>query len=431
MNIYRFSKSFLDGEFVPALERTIGAGETGGYYELLLKDTLARGEHVLTAVDCSAIRWYEIDDVNDKRLAEYLFSTPEQRLEFIDGQYGSYWRYGVVDHSYLYNMYFPPADMWKRLTADMVLIAKQYPAGQKAQADLLSDTVDQPPARLVVANGASELIRALCAPMDQRVIVPVPSFNEYENATPAGRLVRFALAAPDFALDVDGFAAAARKEGATMAVVVSPNNPCATLVPRAELVRLCEKLRDAGIILLLDESFVDFCRDPDSQTLQGLLGEMDNLVILKSMSKVYGVGGLRLGYLVSANVPFLARVRGQLPIWNINGLAEGFLRLLPRYRAEFRNSREAVWRDSQEFHRLLTAIPGMTASPPEANFIFLRLPEGMRSDAVARRFFMEHNILVKHCAQKSMPDGARYLRVSTRTPEENRRFAALLAAMTP
>ena len=122
-------------------------------------------------------------------------------------------------------------------------------------------------------------------------------------------------------------------------------------------------------------------------------------------------------------------MRSQLPIWNINGLAEGFLRLLPRYRGEFRKSREAVWRDSQEFHRLLTAIPGMSANPPQANFIFLRVPERMRSDEIARRFFIEHNILVKHCAQKSMPDGARYLRVSTRTPEENRRFAALLAAM--
>ncbi|MBV9550577.1 MAG: aminotransferase class I/II-fold pyridoxal phosphate-dependent enzyme [Alphaproteobacteria bacterium] len=429
VNIYRFSARFLAREFVPDLERTVTAGQTGGYYELLLKDVLARDETALVAVDCSAIRWFEIDDDNDRRLAEYLFSPPEKKLSFLSSQYGSYWRYEVVDHSYLYNMYFPPPDMWKRLANDMQIIAKQYPVGQAALADLLSDGVDERTERLVVANGASELIRVLCGVMNRRVIVPVPSFNEYENATPPERLSRFPLSAPNFFLDVDAYAEASRVFGADMAVVVSPNNPTSALVPHDDLIRLCEKLRTYGIFLLLDESFVDFCASPQEQTLQHQLDTHDNLVILKSMSKVYGIGGIRLGYLASANIPFLEEVRKHLPIWNINGFAEGFLRLLPRYRGEFRKSREAVYRDSAEFHQMLTAIPGVSAPIPQANFIFLRLKDGQYSGDIARRFFVEHNIIVKHCAQKSMPDGERYLRVSTRTPDENRRFASLLAEM--
>jgi len=429
VNIYRFSQNFLAREFVPALDRTIAAGQTGGYYELLLKETLTREQTKLMAVDCSAIRWYEIDDANDRRQAEYLFLAPKEKLRFVSSQYGSYWRYSIIDHSYLYNMYFPPPDMWLRLGRDLQLIAKQYPVGQAAAADLLSELIDAPPSQLVVANGASELIRIVCSELRKKIIVPVPSFNEYENATLPENLVRYPLLQPAFKLDVDDFAAQAKSSGCSLAIVVSPNNPSGRLVPRADLMRLCEELRPVGIVLLLDESFVDFCEDPEHQSLEPLMPRHPNLVILKSMSKAYGIGGLRLGYLASKNAEFLGEVRARLPIWNINGLAEGFLRLLPRYHSEFKNSRRTVYFDTQEFYRLLTAIPGVEAEAPQGNFVLVRLQEKWKSNEIAQRFFLEHNILVKHCVGKSMPDGARYLRISTRTPDENRKFAMLLANM--
>lgn len=427
VNFYRFGKRFLEEDFVPSLDRTIGAGETGCYYELLLKQTIAEDRFRLAALNCRTFRWYEVDDAQDRRAAEYMFLSPEAKLKFLGGQYGSYWRYGVVDHSYLYNLSFPPSDMWKRLSRDMEQLAKQYPVGQAAMADLLSDVVDHAPARLVVANGASELIRIMCGRLGHRIIVPVPSFNEYENATEADALVRVGMEPPDFALDVDAFARQAVAQACTMAVVVSPNNPTAAVVPKRDLVRLCAALDAAGILLLLDESFVDFCEDPEAQSLEDLLDRHANLVILKSMSKVYGIGGLRLGYLLSGNDGVLSAVRAQLPIWNINGFAEGVMRLLPRYRREFRESCREVLRHSREFAERLRRIPGVHVSDPDANFVFLRLPQGWNSEHVAWRFFDEHDILVKHCAQKSMPDGTRYLRVSTRSPDENRRFADILS----
>ena len=99
--------------------------------------------------------------------------------------------------------------------------------------------------------------------MDRKLIVPVPSFNEYANAMPAGNVVEFALEAPSFQLDIDKFAAEAIRCKAGLAVVVSPNNPTSLLVPKTELIRLLKKLADHDCLLIVDESFIDFAGNGD------------------------------------------------------------------------------------------------------------------------------------------------------------------------
>jgi histidinol-phosphate/aromatic aminotransferase/cobyric acid decarboxylase-like protein/CTP:molybdopterin cytidylyltransferase MocA len=423
VNIYRLGRAYLKEEFVPLLEKTVAEGRINDYYELVLKQTLERGEHAIKALDCADLSWYEIDDHADRAAAEYLFfRSPAERLKFLGGQYGGHWRYDFADHSYIYNPYFPVADLWRRLKGDFETIAKQYPSGQAALAEAAALAFDERPEALVIANGGSEIIRIVCGAMHKRVIVPVPSFNEFENATPKENLVRFKLPSAEFNLDVDAFARRAEEAGAEIAVVVSPNNPTSLAVPRADLSRLALTLAKNGTLLLLDESFVDFCDDPAGASLKPLLSEHKNLVILKSLSKVYGAAGLRLGYLASRNASFLAAVRSALPIWNINGFAEGFLRLLPRYRAEFAASCARVRADTDRLYEALRDIAGGHAYRPQANFVFWRLPEFVSAEELVGRLFAEHDILIKNCSEKTMDDGLNYVRISSRTEAENLRL---------
>lgn len=422
VNIYRLSREYLESEFVPSLETTVAEGRTNDYYELVLKQTLERGSHAIKALDCRDLPWYEIDDQTDRASAEYRFRSPAERLKFLGDQYGGYWRYGFVDHAYIYNPYFPVPDLWRRLKADFEDVAKQYPSGRAALAEAAALAFDERPERLVIANGGSELIKIICGGLNKRIIVPVPSFNEYENATPKGNLVRFRLSSPEFNLDVDAFAKDARDSGAEIAVVVSPNNPTSLAVPRADLARLCGALAESDALLLLDESFVEFCDDPVAASLQPFLAEHTNLVILKSLSKVCGAAGLRLGYLASANAKVLAAVRNALPIWNVNGFAEGFLRLLPRYRAEFTASCRRVRADTDLLYEGLRGIEGGHAYRPQANFVFWRLPEHATAQDLIGRLFAEHDILIKNCSEKTMDDGLHYVRISSRTEAENRRL---------
>ena len=353
-------------------------------------------------------------------------STDSERYEFISGQHGGYWRHDFIDHNYLYNLYFPPEDFFARITGQIHQLVLNYPIAQKDLAGLLGELVAQPPERIVVGNGAAELIKII-AGMGRTLIVPVPSFNEYANAALTGNVVEFPLESPSFQLHVDKFAAEAIRCKAGLAVVVTPNNPTSLLVPKSQLIRLLKQLADHDCMLIVDESFIDFARNRDQETLEKEIAEYPNLAILKSMSKAYGICGLRIGYMLTANPDFAAKVRQGLHIWNINGFAEEFLRLAPQYRQEFTDSCSRVKADRDHFYKQLQAVQGMTVYQPDANFIFCRLPDRAASGPeVTERLFVKHNIYIKHCQDKTMPESDRYVRIASRTQPENLRLVEAL-----
>ncbi len=301
-----------------------------------------------------------------------------------------------------------------------------YPIAQKDLSRLVGELIAQPPERIVVGNGAAELIKII-AGMNLKLIVPVPSFNEYANAIPAGKVIEFALDPPSFQLDVDKFAAEATRSKARLAVVVSPNNPTSLLVRKTELIRLLNKLADHGCMLIVDESFIDFASNRDQETLENEIDKYPNLAIFKSMSKAYGICGIRIGYMLTANSDFAAKVRQGLHIWNINGFAEEFLRLAPQYRQEFIDSCKKVRADRDHFYKQLQAVPGMTVYRPDANYIFCRLPDCAESGPeVTEKLFVKHNIYIKHCLGKTMPESDRYLRIASRTQPENQHLIEAL-----
>ena len=430
VNIYLFRGEFLSRYFVPHLDAYIASGEVDEYYEAILHAMAHRGKHDLRAVQCDDLLWYEIDDENDRLAAEYLFSTQARRYEFITGEHGGYWRYDFVDHAFLYNLYFPPDAVFTHFKSYICDLVLNYPVAQSPLARMVGALINQPEEEIVVSNGAAELIKIIASLVTGRMIVPVPSFNEYEEVLPEDKLVRFPLSSPSFQLDVDAFAEEAARCEASIAVVVTPNNPTSMSVPRADLCRLAEQLGKQDCILVVDESFVDFASGPEHATVSNEINTYPNLVILKSMSKAYGIGGLRLGYLVTANSEFAEAVRENVPIWNINGLAESFLRLAPRYRRQFHKSCVLVRADRDNLYQHLNAIAGLTVYQPDANFVFCRLPDdGPTGPEVTRALFVEHNILIKHCAGKTMLDADRYLRIASRTSAENRNLAEALAGI--
>jgi histidinol-phosphate/aromatic aminotransferase/cobyric acid decarboxylase-like protein len=302
---------------------------------------------------------------------------------------------------------------------------------QDALAKLMAKLINQPAERIVVGNGAAEIIKILSGHLAKKMIVPVPSFNEYVNAAPDGQVIEFPLEFPSFQLDVDKFAAEAIKAGADMAVVVTPNNPTSLHVPRADLISLSEKLEKNDCMLIVDESFLDFTVNKENISLEQEIEKYPNMAILKSMSKAYGICGLRIGYLLTANLKFASAVRKEIHIWNINGFAEEFLRILPDYQQEFLASCKTVVNDRDIFYSQLCAIPDMKVFKPDANYIFCRLPDDALSGSeVTKRLFIEHNIYIKDSNGKTQPEADRYIRIASRTQEENSKLIdALLDVM--
>ena len=419
-NIYLFRKDFLNRYFLPQLDAYITSRDYGEYYESILITLGHRGKNNLVAVDCDDLKWYEIDDESDRLAAEYLFESAEERYDHVQSQHGGYWRLGFIDHAYLYNPYYPPKTMFVHFENNLRELVLNYPPGQEVVARLVGTLIDQPASRILVGNGASELIKIIAGRLPGPIACPLPSFNEYEEAARAGTFVPFELPAPDFELDVDAFAQRVLASEAKLAIVVTPNNPTSLAVPRADILRLAAGLEPAGCMLVVDESFIDFADDYQALSVEGWVDRVPNLAVLKSLSKSFGLGGLRLGYLLTANEEFANAVRSELHIWNINGFAESFLRQAPRWHKAFRKSCALVREHCDQLYEGLNAIPGMRAYRPQANFVMCRLTgPDLTGLVIAKRLFVEYNIFVKHCAGKHMPHGDRYLRIASKTAAEN------------
>lgn len=360
-------------------------------------------------------------------MKEHNYKTQAEKYEFISRQHGGYYRHDFTDHAYLYNLYFPPKQVFSHLKDNIEDIVLNYPMAQNALAGLIGKVINQPSKRIVVGNGAAEIIKILSGRIAKKLIIPVPSFNEYANAAPEGHVVEFPLEFPSFQLDVDKFAAEATKVGADIAVVVTPNNPTSLHVPKADLIRLSKKLEEQNCILIIDESFLDFTEDKANISLEQEIENYPNMAILKSMSKAYGICGLRIGYLLTANSAFAAMVRDGIHIWNINGFAEEFMRILPGYKQEFVDSCKKVKTDRDAFYKRLCAIDGMTVFKPDANYIFCRLPDtALSGPEVTKRLFIEHNIYIKDSQGKTQPDADRYIRIASRTEKENSKLIEAL-----
>ena len=348
------------------------------------------------------------------------YNTQEEKYDFISSQHGGYYRHNFIDHAYLYNLYFPPEEIFLKFKNQIHDLVLNYPVAQNALAELVGKIINQPFERIVVGNGAAELIKIISGHISEKIIVPVPSFNEYANAAPLGQIIEFPLEFPSFKLDVDKFAAEALRVKADVAVVVTPNNPTSILVPKSDLIKLVKKLETFNCMLVIDESFLDFSENSDKITMEKEILNYPNMTILKSMSKAYGICGLRIGYMLTANKKFADAVRNGIHIWNINGFAEEFLRLLPTYKEEFLKSCKQVRSDRDSMYKKFNSINGMIVYKPDANYIFCRLPDNARSaPEITKALFIKHNIYIKHCVGKTQPDSDRYIRIACRTETEN------------
>jgi histidinol-phosphate/aromatic aminotransferase/cobyric acid decarboxylase-like protein len=432
VNIYLLRAATLQGSILPEVASQIERGNVSAYYEAAFRDLRAGGSlPALAAVDVSALRWCEIDDQHDLDLASFLFLERTSQFDRLRQLHGSYWRYGVTDHVHAaHNPYFPPRPLLDGLRDDLERVIASYPVAQSELDHLVALWIGAPKESVVASNGAAQLIKILGEHVIRRLIVPVPTFNEYENVMQPDALVRFPLESHTFKLDAERFAEAARASRADAAVVVSPNIPTSMMVKRTELLELATSLDRQRCKLLVDESFLDFSSSGRQESVESAVADHQNLIVLKSMSKVLGIPGLRLGYLLTSDVTLANTVRRHLPIWNINGLAEAFLRRVGSYHAEFDDSCRVVYQTCLELYRGLDALPGISPFPPDANFVFCStsVPDLTGAD-LARKLYVDHNILVKDCSQNTMPDGERFLRIGSCTVEQNRVLVEALGSV--
>lgn len=430
VNIYKFSREFIVNHYLPFLEAYIRVLGENEYYEQVLR--------VITLIDAAGIKalpitgkhWYEIDDVQDLRIAEAIFAEPEQRLKKIQQSYGGYWRYpALLDFCYLVNPYFPRRRMIEEMKANFEPLLRDYPSGMSVNSLLAAKYFSLKHDYVVVGNGAAELIKSLMGYLSGRVGVTYPTFEEYPNRLPADRIVAFHPSNDDFSYTVDELIEYYSANPVENLLLVNPDNPSGNLIDRAGLERLAEWAEANGVRLIVDESFVDFADDAVELTLlhNEILEAHPSMCVMKSISKSYGVPGLRLGVLVSADKSLIDYVRKDVGIWNINSFAEFYLQIYGKYEKDYADSCEKFREERDIFREELESVPFLRVVPSQANYFLCEVTGKYTSYQLTLRLLTEYNIFIKDCsAKKGFPADKQYVRIAIRDRADNHRLVESL-----
>lgn len=332
-NIYKFSKSFICQCYIPFLGAYIESEGVQQYYEQVLSviNFFNRQDLKACILPYNAL-WNEIDDKQDLSNAEVLFAD-ETKLSLMQNRYGGYWRFPrLLDFCYLVNPYFPDKRMIKEMKHSFETLLREYPSGLNTQNLLSSRMFAVKEDYILTGNGAAELISALMESFQgKKTGFILPTFNEYAERVAEGDRVFFSVENKDFSYGKKEILKWSKDVDAL--VLINPDNPSGNFICVEDLIEIIVDFQKRGKILVLDESFVDFSTEGASNTLlkNSLLKEYPNLMVMKSISKSYGVPGLRLGILASSNTELITECRKYLSIWNINSFAEFFLQIYSKY----------------------------------------------------------------------------------------------------
>ena len=250
--------------------------------------------------------------------------------------------------------------------------------------------------------------------------------EEYPNRMMPEQIVAYETAAPNFSYTADDLMAYFEDKKIWSLVLINPDNPTGNYIPYADCLRLAEWCQQRNIIFILDESFIDFSTEHSTFITNKILEQYSNLVVIKSISKSYGVPGLRLGILATSNAMLMTNLRRAVSIWNINSFAEFFLQILGKYERPYQQAMTDFRAERERFVEELQAIEYLRVIPSEANYLLCEVLPPHTPRELAIQLLKQHNILIKDCTSKCH---APYIRIAVRDTDDNKQLIAALRTL--
>ncbi|MBP5262388.1 MAG: aminotransferase class I/II-fold pyridoxal phosphate-dependent enzyme [Clostridiales bacterium] len=423
VNIYKFSREFSVSHYVPFLKAYQAALGENEYYEQVLRVITMLDDHLIKAKRLSGQKWYEIDDIQDLDIAESLFTTDDDdRVRRLQGRYGGYWRYPhLLDFCYLVNPYFPPAKLVEEMKASFGTLLTEYPSGMRVNSLLAGKNFGVHTENIIIGNGAAELIKSLMENISGSTGFVRPTFEEYPNRYSDQDSVCFYPSDPDYSYTADDLIGFFDDKKIDNLVVVNPDNPSGNYIPHEGIMELVEWSSSKGIRLVIDESFADFADELDNTLIdQDILDTNPHLYVMKSISKSYGVPGIRLGVLASGDIAVIGHMKKDVAIWNINSFGEFYMQIAEKYKKDYLASLELIRAERARFTAALSGIDGLRIIPSQANYVMAELTGSVSAHELTKRLLCGHNILIKDLSQKM--NGKQYIRIAVRDTKDNDRL---------
>ena len=429
VNIYKFSSEFSKYQYVPFLEaycRVMGNNE---YYEQVLRILLHLHSSTLKALPITNEKWYEIDDVQDLDIASTIFSDKDIKWNEYHKRYGGYWRFPqMLDYCYLVNPFFPPKRMKDELRANFDTLLENYPSGMQINSLLAGKYFGVKQDYIVVGNGAAELIKVVMEEHSgDKVGIIYPTFDEYPNRLRKEQIVPFFPQNKNFEYTAEDLMAYFEDKNISLMMLINPDNPSGHFMPKNDVLQLAEWCAIKGIRLLVDESFVDFTYGAVDNSLlyDDILTAYPHMMVMKSISKSYGVPGLRLGILATADIDLIVRMKKEVSIWNINSFAEFYLQIYGKYEKDYIKACAKFIAERETFYTELQSIPYLRVIPSQANYFLCEVIAKYTSSELTQKL-IENDVIVSNCGLKSNMFGYNLVRLAIRSRKDNARLIDIL-----
>lgn len=422
VNLYKFGRDFSRTHYVPFLEAYTKALGNNEYYEQVLK--------VLVALDDSGIRakrldetqrWYEIDDIQDLDIAESMFAPDSQKTALIQKRYGGYWRYPkMLDFCYLVNCYYPPKKMMEEIKANFDALVCQYPSGMYVNSLLAARNFSLRSDQIIVGNGAAELIKSLLEQLKGTLGIIRPTFEEYAHRFAPDRVRVFISPKDGYAYTAQDIIHYFENHPADNLVLVNPDNPTGNYIPRQDIDTLIRWTAANNTCLILDESFLDFCSEPGATLLdESLLDANPHLIVIKSISKSYGIPGLRLGIAASSNPGLIHSLKKDVAIWNINSFGEFFMQIEQKYHKNYLESLDQVRTERARLTKAVEEIPHLRIHPSQSNFLMAELTGTLTATDLTTRLLTQYNLFIKDLTPKIPASKGQFIRIAVRNKKDD------------
>lgn len=429
VNIYKFSKEFSITHYVPFLNAYINSLGKNEYYEQVLRVIALLDKPDLKALPLSGEKWYEIDDIQDLNNAESIFAEDKNKLSLYQKRYGGYWRFpSLLDYCYLVNPFFPTEKMKKEMRANFDILLSEYPSGLNENSLLAAKYFGLAQQYICPGNGAAELIKSLMNELTGTIGVVYPTFEEYPNRRKPEEIIAYIPNNKSFSYTVNDLIEFFSGKNISSLLLINPDNPSGNFISRKDILILADWAVNKNVTLIVDESFVDFAESAEDNSLlhNDILEKYSNMIVIKSISKSYGVPGLRLGILASGNVDLVSRIKKDLSIWNINSFAEFYMQIFNKYELDYKQACALFVKERNRFYKELQQVDYLRIIPSQANYFLCEVLKKYSSTQLTELLLTKYDILIKDCSGKSAFNGNNYIRIAIRSTSDNSTLVSAL-----
>jgi threonine-phosphate decarboxylase len=278
---------------------------------------------------------------------------------------------------------------------------------------------------LVVGNGATEIIYDFCRATITKntpVLIAIPTFGEYEAASRlCNAKLRF-FKTMNLEEDLVDFIKKIPKKGVVF--ICNPNNPTGTLMRKNSLLKIVKYAKAKGTLVFVDECFMELSRLPDQSVIEWT-SKLENLFVLRSLTKSFGLAGLRIGYGVG-NKKFVAILNKIKIPWSVSWPAQQAAISALADRSFLVKTQKLIRTESDFLRKSISKLSGLSCLETATNFMLIKTKWDSRR---LQRKLLKKNILVRDCSTfRGL--GKNYIRIAVRTHKENLKLLQALEAIT-